>query len=166
MNRLTSLPEGLLSPLTSLQLLDLSGNLLHEVGSRAFSSQYNLHSLILDGNGIERLRPGSFNGLSVLGSLSLADNALRDELYKNRSSRKIDSRRLFSREYDFGKTFSLTENQFYRKTYFYAIASRSLLLKEWDDANPLVKPKQLPILVRRGIPEALRGEASNHLSMK
>lgn len=36
----------------------------------------------------------------------------------------------------------------------------SLLLKEWDDENPLVKPKQLPILVRRGIPEALRGEAS------
>ena len=110
MNRLTSLPEGLLSPLTSLQLLDLSGNLLHEVGSRAFSSQYNLHSLVLDGNGIERLRPGSFNGLSVLGSLSLAGNALRDELYKNRSSRKIDSRRLILRKYDFPKTFSLTEN--------------------------------------------------------
>ena len=34
----------------------------------------------------------------------------REELYKNRSSRKIDSRRLFSREYDFQKTFSLTEN--------------------------------------------------------
>ena len=34
----------------------------------------------------------------------------RDELYKNRSSRKIDSQRLFSREYDFPKIFSLTEN--------------------------------------------------------
>ena len=33
----------------------------------------------------------------------------RDELYKNKSSRKIDSRRLFSREYDFPETFSLTE---------------------------------------------------------
>ena len=41
----------------------------------------------------------------------------RDELYKNRSSRKIDYQRLFSREYDFPKTFSLTENQFSRKTY-------------------------------------------------
>ena len=52
----------------------------------------------------------------------------RDELCKNgssrktdtifkRSSRKIDSRRLFSREYDFPKTFSLTENQFSGKTY-------------------------------------------------
>ena len=34
----------------------------------------------------------------------------RDELYKNRSSRKIDSQRLLSREYDFPKTLSLTEN--------------------------------------------------------
>ena len=33
----------------------------------------------------------------------------RDELYKNRSSRKIDSWRLCLREYDFPKTFSLTE---------------------------------------------------------
>ena len=48
----------------------------------------------------------------------------RDELYKNRSSRKIDSQRLFSREYDFPKTFSLTENQFSRMTYFYTIASQ------------------------------------------
>ena len=45
----------------------------------------------------------------------------RDQLYKNRSSRKIDSRRLFSREYDFRKTFSLTENQFSGKIYFYTI---------------------------------------------
>ena len=48
----------------------------------------------------------------------------RDELYKYRSSRKIDSRRLFSRDYDFPKTYSLTENQFSGKTYFYTIASR------------------------------------------
>ena len=34
----------------------------------------------------------------------------RDKVYKNGSSRKIDSRRLISREYDFLKTFSLTEN--------------------------------------------------------
>ena len=51
------------------------------------------------------------------------DELNRDELYKNRSSRKIDSQRLFSREHDFPKTFSLTENQFSRKTYFYTIAS-------------------------------------------
>ena len=40
----------------------------------------------------------------------------RDELYKNRSSRKTDSRIVFSREYDFPKTFSLTENQSSGKT--------------------------------------------------
>ena len=34
----------------------------------------------------------------------------RDKVYKNGSSRKIDSRRLISREYDFLKTFPLTEN--------------------------------------------------------
>ena len=43
------------------------------------------------------------------------------KLYENRSSRKNDSKRLFSREYDFPKTFSLTENQFSRKNYSYQI---------------------------------------------
>ena len=52
-------------------------------------------------------------------------NEDRDELYKNRSSRIIDPRRLISREYDFLKTFSLTENQFSGKTYFYTIAFRA-----------------------------------------
>ena len=33
--------------------------------------------------------------------------AVRDELYKNRTYRKIGSRRLFSREYDFRKTLGL-----------------------------------------------------------
>ena len=47
------------------------------------------------------------------------DPEVRDDSYKNRSSRKIDSQRLFSREYDFPETFSLTENQFSPKTYFY-----------------------------------------------
>ena len=36
----------------------------------------------------------------------------------HRSSRKIDSQRLFSREYEFPKTFSLTENQFFREDLF------------------------------------------------
>ena len=53
----------------------------------------------------------------------LEDEALR-QLYKNRPSRKIDSQRLFSREYDFHKTFSLTENHFSGRTYFYTIGSR------------------------------------------
>ena len=65
------------------------------------------------------------------------------QLYKNRSSRKIDSRRLFSREKDFPKTFSLTENQFSGKTYFYAIASRDRLVKErvcCPESAPSVSP--------------------------
>ena len=40
------------------------------------------------------------------------------QLYKNRSPWKIDSRIIFLREYGFLKTFSLTENQFSRKTFF------------------------------------------------
>ena len=43
------------------------------------------------------------------------------QLCNKRSPRKIDSQIVFSREYDFSKTFSLTENQFSRKTYFYTI---------------------------------------------
>ena len=61
------------------------------------------------------------------GSASSSEQVIRTsngswrQLYKNRSSRKIDSQRLFSREEDFPKTFSLTENQFSGKTYFYTI---------------------------------------------
>ena len=47
--------------------------------------------------------------------------------YKNRSSRKIDSQRLFSREKDFPMNLSLTENQFSGKTYFYTIRPWALL---------------------------------------
>ena len=43
-------------------------------------------------------------------SATTSNDENRDQLYKNRSSRKIDSQRLFSREYDFPKTFSVTEN--------------------------------------------------------
>ena len=46
------------------------------------------------------------------------------QLYKNRSSRKIDSQRLLSRESDFPKTFSLTENQISGKTYVCTIHPR------------------------------------------
>ena len=43
------------------------------------------------------------------------------QLYKNGPSRKIYSQRLLSREYDFRRTFSLTENLFSGKTYSYTI---------------------------------------------
>ena len=55
----------------------------------------------------------------------------RDQLYKNRSSRKIDSRRLLSREYDFPEIFSHTENQFSGKTYFYTNSPAVLHLRLW-----------------------------------
>ena len=51
------------------------------------------------------------------------------QLYKNRSSRKIDSKRPLSREYDFPVTYSLTKNQFSRKTY----SSLSALLGGLDE---------------------------------
>ena len=55
------------------------------------------------------------------------------QLYKNRSSRKIDSQILFLREYDFPKTFSLIENQFSRKTYFFTIGPCQVFC--WKVAN-------------------------------
>ena len=45
--------------------------------------------------------------LAVCLVLGVSGYFFRDQLYKNSSSRKIDSWRLFSREYDFPKTFSL-----------------------------------------------------------
>ena len=38
----------------------------------------------------------------------------------------MNSQRLFWREYDFPKTFSLNENQFSGKIYFYTIASSAV----------------------------------------
>ena len=49
------------------------------------------------------------------------DKELWRQLYKNRASRKIDSQIIFSRAYDFPKTFSLTWNKFSGKTYFNTI---------------------------------------------
>ena len=64
------------------------------------------------------------------------------QLYKNRSSRKIDYRRLFSSEYDFPKTFSLTE--FSGKTYFYAIGSRSFNAG-FDEKNLELQEKNIEL---------------------
>ena len=52
---------------------------------------------------------------------------------------KIDSQRLLSREWDFLKTYSLTENQFSGKTYFYTIhpcSSKRSRKTRYDDATP------------------------------
>ena len=71
------------------------------------------------------------------------------QLYQNGSSRKIDTPRLFSREYDFPKTFSLTENHFSGKTYFYTIHPR----------RPLVVPLHLGKLLARDL--VLQDEAGH-----
>ena len=49
-------------------------------------------------------------GLNSILEGQALDRKTWDELYKNRSSRKIDSQRLFPREEDFPKIFSLSEN--------------------------------------------------------
>ena len=58
-------------------------------------------------------------------------------MYNNRSSRKIDSQRLFSREYDFPKSFFLTENRFSGKTYFYTTASQDGLRSLYNSISVL-----------------------------
>ena len=73
---------------------------------------------------------------SSTASAALTAWPSRDELYKDRSSRRINSRRLFSREQDFTKTFSLTENQFSGKTHFYTIASRTSRWATRAQASP------------------------------
>ena len=81
-------------------------------------------------------------GRSYDSVTSFEGGAFRDEFYKNRSSRKIDSRRLFSSEYDFPKTFSLTE--FSGKTYFYAIGSRSFNAG-FDEKNLELQEKNIEL---------------------
>ena len=85
----------------------------------------NLIDLVTKTRGADHLKLESRH-LNLLQFLCL-DVVAWDKLYKNWSSGKIDSRRLFPREYDFPKTFSLTENQFSGKTFFYTIASSLLL---------------------------------------
>ena len=62
---------------------------------------------------LEEVHDGVVDGVAVLVQPArhvVGDDACRGQLYTNRSSRKIDSQRLFSREQDFPKTSSLTEN--------------------------------------------------------
>ena len=90
----------------------------------------------MDDSGLRtRPKPNAWSGSSrtnfcgkTLSRYHLKGLHCSRQLCRNRSSRKIDSRRLVSREQDFGKTFSLTQNPFSGKTYFYTIrpCSRSL----------------------------------------
>lgn len=99
-NRLTDLPAGLFSGLSSLQELDLSANKLHVISHTTFkdladlrnlSLRHNrletldagsfleckqLESLDLTGNQLVELRPGCFYGLASIGEILLADNKI------------------------------------------------------------------------------------------
>ena len=87
------------------------------------------------------------------------DDSFRDELNKNRSSRKIDSQRLFSREYDFPKTFSLTENQCSGKTYFYTIGSRLFEDGERSEAKQAFHTEKVVGLLEEEMKDCLVGLA-------
>ena len=65
-------------------------------------------------------------------------------MYKSRFSRKTDSHRLFSREYDFPKTFSLTKNQFSGKTYFYTNCLQAAALEGLARLKSMNVPTKRP----------------------
>ena len=70
------------------------------------------------------------------------------QLYKNRSFRKIDSPGIFSREYDFLDTLSLTEDQFSGKTYFSTI-------RPWRGVVVAVQPEGERAAADPGSPDCL-----------
>ncbi|CAB1341868.1 unnamed protein product [Coregonus sp. 'balchen'] len=58
-------------------LLDLGGNLLMEVRSRAFAGLWSLRVLVLSDSGIQLLQPEAFYSLSFLEKLDMSRNELR-----------------------------------------------------------------------------------------
>ncbi|KAI4458688.1 slit [Holotrichia oblita] len=81
-NNMWSLPEGVLCPLYSLEVLNLTHNRLREVSSFKFTQHAmercggNLRILDLSRNNIDRLPPGQFSGLARLQKLYLQGNGL------------------------------------------------------------------------------------------
>jgi len=65
--------NGLHSPLKSLQLLDLSYNLIHTLDSHAFSHLINLKTLLINDNIIEDLTLSTMSAFSELESIELLD---------------------------------------------------------------------------------------------
>ena len=88
-NRLASLDNGVLNPLSSLQILDLSHNRIHNLRGNTFLSQVNLHSLKINQNIIDNIHSDAMTGLSVLSSLQLGYNRLERlelDVFKNCTS--------------------------------------------------------------------------------
>ena len=88
-NKLASLDNGLLNPLSSLQILDLSHNRIHSLRGNTFLSQVNLHSLKINHNVIDNIHTEAMTGLSVLSTLQLGSNRLERleaDVFKNCTS--------------------------------------------------------------------------------
>ncbi|XP_051153123.1 toll-like receptor Tollo [Leptopilina boulardi] len=79
-NNMWSLPNGLLCPLRSLEVLKLAKNRLRDVDGFQFSYRgrcaMNLKILDLSNNSIESLPSAAFSGLSRLHSLDLSGNSI------------------------------------------------------------------------------------------
>ena len=70
-----------------LEYVDLSSNHLVSIPDRSFSNQRKLLELIISGNKISKLGEKTFDGLSSLEVLNLADNIsrLRIRLFKSKT---------------------------------------------------------------------------------
>ncbi|KAM6113433.1 LOW QUALITY PROTEIN: leucine-rich alpha-2-glycoprotein [Phoenicopterus ruber ruber] len=77
-NRLAALPEGLLCPVPTLRVLDLTNNLLADLPADFFATAGRLRHLVLQGNRLRALRPAWFRHLPQLRWLDLAANALAE----------------------------------------------------------------------------------------
>ena len=79
-NNMWNLPEGVMCPLNSLEMLNLTRNRLREVLSFQFNYRNrcapNLKILDLSNNSIESLPSAAFSGLSRLHSLDLSSNSI------------------------------------------------------------------------------------------
>ncbi|XP_076215452.1 leucine-rich alpha-2-glycoprotein [Aptenodytes patagonicus] len=77
-NRLTTLPEALLRPVSTLRVLDLTDNLLADLPAGIFTGTGHLQHLVLQGNLLQALQPAWFQHLPQLHWLNLAANALAE----------------------------------------------------------------------------------------
>ena len=75
-NNLTSLPQGIFSDLTSLELLDLASNHLTTLPQGIFSGLTSLETLWLEHNSLTTLPQGIFSDLTSLESLDLQHNQI------------------------------------------------------------------------------------------
>ena len=61
---------------TKLLLLDLKSNLIKQLGSKSFESNFNLNELYLNNNDLIEIEENSFYGLNKLETLNLSNNSI------------------------------------------------------------------------------------------